>query len=142
MNILQEYKELFEAELDQIINLMKESSTIEQRLYFFSASFGTINRIMNFDCNPLLIFSHQELQNVHQNISNRLSQHITPSNMSFMGVPQEFGDALLQYLIEYKDAFSSGDDSRIYSVLEKFSNLSYAATGNGFYLYVRGRLKL
>ncbi len=141
MNIPDEYHKIILKEFYEIQDLCKKSSSSEDRLYFFSASFGVVNRVMNFYQDPVLIFTHQILQSVHQAISNRLA-NIKPPFAVSRGVPDQFWDALLGYFSELTHAFEIKNDEEIRKTLEKFANLWYANSGNGFYLYLKGLLVL
>jgi hypothetical protein len=51
-------------------------------------------------------------------------------------------DALVSYTLELKAALESKQDSLVWMILQKLSNLTYATSGNGFYLYPKGDIKL
>jgi hypothetical protein len=51
-------------------------------------------------------------------------------------------DSLLSYVSELKVGISSQDDQAISRALQKFASLGYATTGNGYYLYTIGRLRV
>jgi hypothetical protein len=142
MEIPKEYFDLTVRTLKRIEDQCKAATSGEEALYFFSASFGVINRVMNFHCDPMLVFIHQVLQATHQAITARLNAPRNPNNESFLGVPREMYESLLSYYHEFITAFESQVDSAIWAVLQKFANLSYATTGNGFYLYLTGQLSL
>ena len=141
MNIPDHYFELILNEFIEIQKLCDEAKSPEDKLYFFSASYGIINRIMNFHCEPLLIFMHQILQNVQNTMSQRLSSPKTPGSIS-NSLPSELFDSLFSYFSKLILEFEKKDENKIREVLEKISNLSYATTGNGFYLYLRGKLAI
>jgi hypothetical protein len=128
-------------EFNEIEKLCAEAPKITDKLYFFSASFGVLNRIMNFESDPTLIFMHQILKDAHQAFATRLATSQIPGNIS-NSLPQEMADALLLYFSELIKAFESKKEVKIREVLEKFSNLSYAMSGNGFYLYLRKKIIL
>jgi hypothetical protein len=142
MNLPKNFKEILLSDFETILKQMDESISIEEKLYFFSAVHGTLNRVMNICCDPLLVFSHQVMQGIHLSFTNRLNQRITPSNMSFMGLPSAFMDALINNLKEFVAAFESDNDENIRLALQKMATLTYAATGNGFYLFTSGKLKI
>jgi hypothetical protein len=142
MNVQDVYFEQIVKEIATVDELWKKSVSLEERLYYFSAIFGTINRVMNFYCDPLLVFVHQILQEVHQSLTNRLKASRNPAAESFLVVPPEMIDALFAYVHELKAALESRQDSLVWMILQKMSNLAYATTGNGYYLYLKGEIKL
>lgn len=142
MNVPDVYFSQIIKEMTVVDDLWKKSVSLEEKLYYFSAVFGTINRVMNFYCDPLLVFVHQILQEVHQALTNRLKASKNPAAESFLVVPPEMVDALCGYTQELKAALESKQDSLVWIILQKMSNLAYATTGNGFYLYLKGEIKL
>jgi hypothetical protein len=140
MKINKQYHDLLNTEFNQVIEKMQASKSADETLYYFSALYGTINRIMNFEYDPILVFVHQEIQAIHQNFIGRLAQNIAENNASYMGTPVIFLESLIKYSLELRDAFVENSDEKIRQILQKFAVLSYATTGNGYYLYLRGRL--
>jgi len=141
MNIPDNYFELLVNEFVETKELMDESSAIEDKLYFFSSSFGVINRVMNFHCEPILIFMHQALANVHANITKRMGSPQKADVVS-TSMPDKLLEALFMYFDLLIEAFRSKDEDQIRLVLERFSVLTYATSGNGFYLYLKGKIVL
>ena len=86
MNLPEQYFELILKELNESKELVDEATSIEDKLYFFSSSFGIINRVMNFHYDPLLVFIHQALANAHTNISKRMNSPHKPGVVS-MSIP-------------------------------------------------------
>ena len=142
MNIPDVYYGQILKEFGQVEEMWKKASTAEEKLYYFSATFGTINRVMNFACDPLLVFVHQVLQEAHQALASRLKASKNPASESYLIVPSEMLDALVSYTLELKAALESKQDSLVWMILQKLSNLTYATSGNGFYLYLKGDIKL
>jgi len=141
MNIPDNYFNLILDEFNETKGLIKESKNIEDKLYFFSSSFGIINRVMNFHYEPILIFIHQALANVHANISKRMNAPHNPDVVS-TSVPDIMFDSLFSYFDLLVDAFKNKDENEIRGILEKFAVLTYATSGNGFYLFLKGKLTL
>lgn len=121
---------------------IKTSRTAEEILYNFSSSFGMINRIMNIDCDPMLVFMHQILQSVHQAFNNRLNTPRNVNTESFLATPRIMLDKLIGYYSELLNAYENDDNESIYLSLNKIANLTYATTGNGFYLFKMEKLKI
>ena len=147
MKVTGEYMRQILDEMKVVEQQWGSAVTPEEKLYYFSAIFGAINRVMNFECDPVLVFVHQVLQALHHAVVNRLNSPKPPGQEVFLGVPAEMIDAILSALEELRAAFTkyaSGEnaDAETWNVLKRFANIAYAATGNGFYLYLRGKLLL
>ena len=78
----------------------------------------------------------------HQALAGRLKASKNPASESYLIVPSEMLDALVSYTLELKAALESKQDSLVWMILQKLSNLTYATSGNGFYLYLKGDIKL
>lgn len=142
MRIKDEYLHQILEEIRYCIDSWNKLEHIEEKLYYFSSIFGTINRVMNFDCDPILLFIHQVLQGLHQTLNSRLGSPRSQGQQSFMMIPDEFTTAIYDAMIELQDRIEHRDDAKIRVVLEQISSITYAATGNGFFLWKRGKLKL
>lgn len=141
MKIPNQYYELLINEFKEIQKLSNEVKSNEDKLYFFSASYGVLNRVLNFHCDTTLVFMHQVLQVAHQNIMQRLSTPKNPGSIS-NALPDEIIESLFSYFSLLISEIEKKDTSKIREILEKISNISYATTGNGFYLYLKGKLIL
>jgi hypothetical protein len=139
MNLPEQYHKIILDEFKETLIHCNEVVSLEDKLYFFSASFGIVNRVMNLHCDPLLIFIHQILSSTHQGFIQRLSLRSTPGIVS-QGIPAV--EKLFSYFSELISAFENKDEIEIRKVLEKFSNLWYATSGNGFYLFLTDKIKL
>jgi hypothetical protein len=141
MNIPEQYYNIILKEFKDVQNLFMKANSPFDKLYYFSACHGIINRVMNLHYDPILIFMHQMLQITQQTLSQRLDAPKTQGVVS-NSMPVEMIVAISTYLDELILAFEQKDENAIRKVLEKYSNLSYATTGNGFYMYLRGKLTL
>ncbi len=141
MKIPTNYHKMIVDELESVIKLCNDAKTIEDKLYFFSGSFGIINRVMNFYSDSTLIFMHQVLQTTYQAFSQRQQARKIPGAI-FNTIPKVFFKALFSYLSDLLAAFKEEDKNKIWGILEKFSVLTYATSGNGFFLYLGEKLKI
>lgn len=141
MNIPDEYFKLILQEFKDAEKLCKEAESPDDALYFFSAFFGTINRVMNFHCDPVLVFMHQVLQSAHKAVLSRLEAKSSPG-VTNNGVAEDTWNALFNNIPKLIKAFQSKDEKKIWPVLQTYANIEYANCGNGRYLQLKGRLKL
>lgn len=141
MNISQEYKNLIVEEFEDVSELLKGAKSPNDFLYLFSASYGILNRIMNIQCDPMLVCMHQVLQALHQAMQARL-QAAGSNPLEPYPFPVEFLPKMREILDNLRLAFMKGSEPEIYSELSRASNLAYASTGNGYYLYIRKKLQI
>ncbi len=141
MNIEPKNIDHIAKEIDFVLQKISEAATTEEKLYYFSAVHGVINRVMNFDCNPVLVFAHQVLSSVHGIFMSRLAA-AKSSGEKHLAVTPEMVKKLQETLEKFRTAFEQKDEAKICNALQKFANIGYTATGNGFYLYQKGVLKI
>jgi len=142
MRISAEHTTFLINSFDEALSLAEKTPSGEEKLYYFSYVFGSINRIINIDFDPCLLFIHQELQSVHTSIQGRLNRPVTPSNVNIASTPDEIFEALFRHVKRLREAIIENNESNVYMILQDLSQVGYAATGNGFYLYQTGKLKL
>ena len=140
-DIPSEYHKIIIDEFKDVKSLCATARTPEDKLFYFSASFGILNRVFNLHYNSILVFIHEVLQNVHQNLVKRLNGSLNPI-IETTNMPTIMLEVLFLYFDQLIDAFEKKDEQEIRKVLEKFVNLSYSTSGNGYYLYKRDKLKL
>ncbi len=118
---------------------MAANPDLPVKLYFFSAFYGELHRMLNQSWSADLVLTHLVLKEVHQQISGRLNMP-TPTG----GIPTGFPDALDQVANDLADLFAGQqvDDSELHKILARAAELAYAVTGNGFYLYLKGEIKI
>jgi hypothetical protein len=138
MNLSVSNRKIIIKELHFIHELMDRYEAPEDKMYYFSAVYGIANRIMNLEFDEELSFLHYVTHAAHNTINNALA--IASQRHSSPTIPpqvfQKLQDAIKElgtYIEERK---------QIYPVLEKISNLAYSTTGNGYYLYLKGSLKI
>lgn len=134
-------EKIIQDEFEEIVKLIQNSNSPDDKLYYFSASFGVLHRVLNIHFNPTLVFMHQVLQHTHNLFGQRLG-NIRPSNSLTNSFPPELFDSLFSNFESLVSSFRDQKVKEIYESLEKITNVGYATTGNGFYLYIRGKLKI
>ena len=73
MNVSEGYISHIVGEIDFALKKMSEAEPVEEKLYYFSAVHGIINRVVNFQYDPILIFAHQVLFGVHSAFASRFA---------------------------------------------------------------------
>ncbi len=139
MKIPQNFKAHAIKEFEFVISKLKEPSPIEDRLYYYSAMYGEINRIMNIECSRELVFLHQVLNTVHSLFQVRL-QSATRGGERPLAIDDRMLNALISLSEELVERIRADRDST--DICISLINLAYATTGNGYYLYQKGELIL
>lgn len=118
---------------------MADAPDLATKLYFFSAFFGELNRAFNQLWSPELGLAHLVLQNVHEKINGRINVPAAGTR-----IPSELPGALDHLANDLAELFESKqiDDARLHQILARAAELGYAATGNGYYLYLKGQIKI
>ncbi|MDP2719348.1 MAG: hypothetical protein Q8P44_05915 [Dehalococcoidia bacterium] len=129
----------FKFAADQI----RATPDLHGKLYFFSAFFGETGRALNADWIPDIALLHLVLQSLHGAINMRLITPIMGTNLN-MGLPKDLAEALTTSSAELADLFQTKEinEKKLYQLIVKFAELAYVATGNGYYLYLRGAIKV
>jgi hypothetical protein len=131
-------KKTLVKELYFIHELMDRYEAPEDKMYCFSAVYGIANRIMNLEFDAELSFLHYVINAAHNTINGALAaasqRHSSPTIP-----PQVFQK--LQDAVKELGTFIE-EEKQTYPVLEKISNLAFSTTGNGYYLYLKGFLKI
>lgn len=135
MKIKAHMKETLVSELRLVAEKMKEEEDIRKKNYFFSATYGTVNRIFNINFDPELVLVHNVL-NMSYSTADALLRSIERGEERIIQIPDNFFDKLASLTEELATAIE--EDKNIYGVLQKIAALSYSLTGNGYYLYQKG----
>lgn len=135
MKISKASKSQIVNEIEFALKKMTSENDEKKKLYYFSATYGVIQRISNIDYDDTLIFIHFILSSTHANINARI-QNPDP----VISIPEKLFSSLENATKQLLDAIKN--DKSVYESLEKFVLIGYVTTGNGFYLYERGYLKI
>lgn len=139
MNLSNDMQGILTAEIDHVVRRMKESKDPATKLYFLSAVHGMASRIMNIEFDPELAFIHHVLNFAYGTINARLVA-ISGRQETAVGIPEKLFDRLEECLEEMIAKIQQGEQT--YPVLQTISNLAYSTTGNGYYLYLKGKLSI
>jgi len=129
MKIPEEFKKYILSELDFVIQKLKEEDDPRRKLYYFSASYATLERPMRYSLDPQLLLTHAVLRLCYNALINRLNSILQGDTTIEM--PEEFDKKLIEYLMELKNKIAEDKDT--YQTLEKFVYLAYQTTGAGYY---------
>lgn len=115
----------------------------QTQLYYFSAFYGVINRALNEWWSAELGLLHHVLHNTHTALNTRAGEFGTGINRTIR-IPENLPTELNTAAQNLTVLFEGGeiDNQAIYALLARFAELAYVATGNGYYLYLQGQIKV
>ena len=125
-------------EVDFAIIKMEKSNTLEEKLYYFSSVFGMIQRIYNIEYDEDLVYAHFILRKAYEMFQARLSAIKTGERI--IPLFEDQSKKLVQYTKELSKILQEKKD--LSHTLKKFTILAYSTTGNGYYLFQKGLLKI
>lgn len=129
----------FIEELRYVAKQMQGTENPEEKLYYFSAVFGVTQRIVNFDFDPEMVSIHQVTQLAYNQIQQRLVL-VKSGQQTSIGLPDNLFAVLQEMVAEMASRVEKGETT--WPILEKIMTLSYSTTGNGYYLFQKGELKI
>ena len=138
MNISDNSRDIIVKEINYVVKQMEQSSTREEKLFYFSGVSSVIQRIFNLEYDSDLVYAHFILSGAYHSFLQR-TQAIKQGEMLIPFDEEHFGkltaitEALAKKIKEKKN---------IDSTLKKLAILSYTTLGNGYYLFKKGLLKI
>ena len=129
MKIPEDFKKYILSEFDFTIKKMREEENPKRKLYFFTASYTTLERFMRYSLDPQLLLTHAVLNLCYGSLDSRLNS--VARGDIVIEMPEGFDEKLIEYLTELRNEIAEDRDT--YQTLEKFVHLAYQTTGAGFY---------
>lgn len=139
MNITDNFRKTIVSEFRYVAEKMREEKQSAQKLYFFSAAYGVVFRIINLEFDPTLVFIHNVLQHTHVTI-NSMALRIEGKEERVIQIPEKVFESLVEALEELSNKIEI--DTDVSPTLQRISNIAYVTTGNGYYLYQKGIPKI
>lgn len=140
MQISDDTRKILVDEINFVVKKMQQQeASMEDKLYFFTAIHGMFHRIANLEFDPELVLAHLVLARTHSTIIDRLAA-IMEKREKPVRIPDKLFDALIATTKELAKRIKK--DDTIYDVLQRFAILGFVTTGNGYYLYERGKLSI
>ena len=139
MQISESSRKSIVDEFQYVVGQMRAHKEPARKLYFFSATYGAIHRLLNSEYDPTLQLVHMVLQGAYNSVNARYMALGQGVEMG-VGLPQN----LFEKLEETTEALGKAidKDSGIPDIIERLAVLAYSTTGNGYYLYQKGKLKI
>jgi hypothetical protein len=138
MAISKKMKEIIVTEIKYSLNKMDEAASVEEKLYYFSAVQGILNRVFNIEFSSELLFAHFIFNEALKAFQQKLAA-MNMGDLVFVIDDQRMG-RLTDLTEEFLAQFEAGKSTD--GVLKKMVTLLYSVTGNGNYLMGKGLLKI
>lgn len=138
MDISKNYQEILVKEFRDSVTLMKKCDSGEEKMFYFSSTYGVLSRIFNLEYNPQLVFAHFVLNNVYANINARIDAIKSGNHLILF--PDEYFEKLTHYIERLADQIEN--DENISNTLQSITILAFLTTGNGYFLFKKGVLKI
>lgn len=139
MNLSKDERLRLSEELLYIVEKMRAERDPFNQIYFFSAVYGAMGRLLNTTWDPDLALVHLVTQTANGAISNRLQSISTGRERGIM-LPPDLMQALVNVTVELGEVILHERDGELIRVLARLAELSYVTTGNGYYLYSKGKM--
>ncbi len=139
MTISDSYRDMIVSEINYIVEKMEDTDDFVQKLYYFSAIHGMLQRIFNLEYHLDLLFAFFVFKSTHEAFINRFHA-IDKGGDSAILLYQEQIDGLIEGSKEFVNKIKN--KKNFDSTLKKLIVLSFSTTGNGFYLMQKGVLKI
>lgn len=134
MKLKAEQKRMILEEFDYAARTMREVQAFDEKMFYFSSTFGVVSRVFNSDFNSQLVFMHLVLANAHATILGRVQA--MRAGDSTIVLKEDFFEKLTNTVDDLINRIKLGKD--VYDVLERITVLTYMTTGNGYYLWRKG----
>jgi len=132
-------KKMLIDEFKFAIEKMEKEEDFDKKLYYFSALYSVLSRVFNVEFDPELVFIHLVLNTTHNTLQSRLAS-IRRGEESVIKIPEEVFEKLTNITRELLVRIEKNRST--HDVLQKLATIAYMTTGNGYYLYERGLLRL
>lgn len=119
-------------------NKIGETDDLVDKAYYFSATYGALQRAFNIEYNPKLVLMHLVCLATHQAINSRL-QALKEGREASVRLNSVILDDLSTVTRGLSERIRNDEDAG--DLLERLSVIALSTTGNGFYLASIGRLR-
>jgi hypothetical protein len=138
MKINKIFKTAIVNEIKYVQKKMKENSSLEKKLFYYSAIPAQFLRVLNLEYDSDILYLHHVVNHTQGSFQQRLAAikagdiNIEVSERQIEQLESLLDDVVC--VIEQK--------KKIDDVLKAFIELAYSTSGNGFYLMEKGSLKI
>lgn len=139
MRISDEHKNLILSEINFVVKKMDECSNPLEKLFYFSAIHGILQRIYNIEFDPALVFAHVVLRTTYDAFNSSLQATLKGGN-DVIALSEIQINKLSDIAKELGEKIKNNEEISV--TLQRFVVLQYSTSGNGYYLMQKGMLKI
>jgi len=139
MEIPTDLRERLVKEIKFVAEKIRTEKDPRTKVYYFSGIYGEMLRLVNIHFDKELLFAHNVLNYVYQTMKTRVDI-VVMGRDSLVDFPDGFFDRLSEYLDRLASCIENNEE--LYRILQEFSCLAYITTGNGYYLFQKGILRI
>lgn len=139
MRLPRDAQERLAKEYRFVATKMREESDPFRKVYFFSALFTEINRILNWHWDRDLVLLHWVLQETHSHLAARVQPSSPGRNLALASLLVEPLTRAAEGLAEYME--QGTQDSTLYDLLGRIAEVGYLSTQHGGYVMEKGLVK-
>ncbi len=139
MTISKTNRALITKELDYVARRLKGPGTDIEKIFYYSAAYGVVHRVLNIEYDPTLVFIYHVLESTCRTLNFTVA-NILRGEERVITIPADFFEKLSDAVSELSAQLKKGNS--VHDALERIINIAYIATGNGYYLYLKKTLKL
>lgn len=122
---------------------MDEVPDLPSKLYFFSVLYGESQRALNLAWDDDLALLHMVCEAAYQQINTRIQLAVSGADR-VVGIQKELPQVLSEIARKLALLFETPEIDRLEleRLLSRLAVITYATTGNGAYLHIKGQLKI
>jgi hypothetical protein len=139
MKLSPSMKKLMVKEMEFAADRMKTAPTMAEKVFYFSAVYGAVGRVLNFEYEPELAFIHQTVQLAYNQVNARVLNLVAKQDVA-IGMPEGLFERLQEGVEQLIALLQKGAPT--YPALEYIAHVAFSTTGNGYFLYLRGMLEM
>lgn len=137
MTLSKDMRRSLSNEIRTATNYMKKATTPEEKLFFMSAVHGAAFRTMNTEYDNGLALIHHVMNAAYGMMTANLALIRQGGTNTFPKDVFEKLETALEQLAE-----RTAQKKNVWPVLESIASLAYSTTGNGYYLYLKGLIRI
>jgi hypothetical protein len=139
LDISPESRKEFVNELRHVSQKILEEEDVRKKIFYYSAAYGIARRLINSQYDPQINFLELILEVSYNTIRARIETILQQQDLT-VPIIEGFFDKLAENVNELALKIEKDEDT--YKTLEKIAVLTHITTGNGYYLYTKGLIKI
>lgn len=122
---------------------MQQALEPAKKLYYFSVLFGEAQRLLNWDWNQDVALIHQVTQQAYTQIHPTTQASVLGSLFPIDGsvIYDQLTQTAADLAAYFEKTEKEASREQLFQIIARIAEISYAAGGNGSYLYEKGLIK-